>query len=93
MNALTLSAVFFIVWWIVLFAVLPWGVRTHDEDKDVILGTAPSAPVRPMLVRKALATTVVAAIVVALIWYGVEILGFDLDWAAERFRVRPASGQ
>ena len=88
MSALTLTAIFFIVWWIVLFAVLPWGIRTQQEDGDIVLGTTHSAPSRPQLVRKALATTAVAAVIVGLIWLAVDVLGYDLDWVATRFSLR-----
>jgi predicted secreted protein len=49
---------------VVIFAVLPWGVRVPDEHEP---GHASSAPERPMLWRKALITTVIAAV----IWLGV----------------------
>lgn len=75
----TLIAIYFVVWWIVLFAVLPWGVRTQDEEGDVVLGTTPSAPVRPMLVRKAIATSIVAAIVVFLLWVAVDRYGIGVE--------------
>ena len=88
MSAVSLGAIFFVVWWVVLFAVLPWGVRTQGEEGEVVLGTARSAPVRPLLLRKALATTAVAAIIVFLMWLAVEVYGIDLEWIATRFDLR-----
>jgi len=32
-------AIYFIIWWTVLFAVLPIGVRTQAEDGAVVPGT------------------------------------------------------
>jgi predicted secreted protein len=59
--SLSLSlAVFFIIWWTVLFAVLPFGVRTQDEDGHVVPGTPGSAPARLQLARVFLVTTAVA---------------------------------
>ena len=83
-----LVAIYFVVWWIVLFVVLPWGVRTQEEDGNVTLGTAPGAPVRPLLVRKALATSVIAAILVGGLWLAVAVYGFDLYTIAGAFDVR-----
>ena len=60
----TAVAIFFLIWWIVLFAVLPWGVRAQDEDSP--LGTDPGAPRVPRLVAKQLWTTVVAGLVWAV---------------------------
>ena len=44
-------AIYFVIWWTVLFAVLPIGVRTQGEDGAVVPGTPESAPTRPRLVR------------------------------------------
>ena len=40
----SIIAIFFVVWWIVLFAVLPFGVRTQQEDGEVVPGSEASAP-------------------------------------------------
>ena len=59
-------AIYFIIWWIVLFAMLPIGVRTVEEaGEEREPGFAESAPHRPRLLPKMLATTVVTAIVFA----------------------------
>jgi predicted secreted protein len=60
----TLVAIYFVVWWVILFAVLPFGTHTQDDAGEVTLGTPASAPVRPMLIRKALATSIAAAVLV-----------------------------
>ena len=38
-------AIYFLIWWITLFAVLPWGVRNQEESGEVTPGTDPGAPV------------------------------------------------
>ena len=78
-------AIYFVVWWTILFAVLPFGIRTQEEEGDVVLGTERSAPHRPMLVRKALATSVVAAILVGILWLAIERWGLSLDSIARYF--------
>lgn len=52
---------FVIIWWMVLFMVLPWGVRTPDEG-EVERGHATSAPKQPRLWRKVLVTTGIALV-------------------------------
>lgn len=89
MRPITLIAIYFVVWWLVLFAVLPWGVRTQDENDDTVLGTHSSAPNRPMLVRKALATSVIAAIVVGGVWLAYARFGISIDSIAQMFGVAP----
>ena len=58
-------ATYFIIWWIVLFAMLPIGVRTQDEEGEVSPGTTESAPRYPNLLPKMVATTLVSTIVFA----------------------------
>jgi predicted secreted protein len=52
----------------VLFAVLPFGVRTQAEDGDVVPGTPESAPAKPRLLRIFLINTLVATVVFALVY-------------------------
>ena len=65
MSLISSLATFFVIWWLCLFVVLPFGVKSQHEAGDVTLGTEHGAPHRPLLLRKALATTVLAAIVFA----------------------------
>ena len=60
-------AIYFTTWWIVLFAVLPFGVRSQHEDRDVVPGSDPGAPLLPRLAAKALWTTGLSAVVFGLI--------------------------
>jgi predicted secreted protein len=67
--SLTLGvALYFIIWWTVLFAVLPFGVRTQAEEGRVVPGTPESAPVRPQLIRIFLINSMVATVVFACVW-------------------------
>jgi predicted secreted protein len=61
-------ALYVVIWWIVLFAMLPIGVRTQYDDGEVSPGTAESAPQRPQLLAKMLATTVIAGVVFAALY-------------------------
>ena len=61
-------AIYLVIWWVVLFAMLPIGVRTQAEEGDISPGTPESAPHRPRLLPKMLATTVVASIVFAAVY-------------------------
>jgi predicted secreted protein len=62
----TAIAIYFIIWWTVLFAVLPFGVRSQEESGAVAPGTDPGAPAIPKLWRKLVWTTVAASVVFAL---------------------------
>jgi predicted secreted protein len=68
MTKTTGAAIFFLIWWVVLFAVLPWGVRSQHEGGEVTPGTDPGAPVVPKLGRKLIWTTLVASVVFAAVY-------------------------
>jgi predicted secreted protein len=68
MSLATSIAIYFIIWWVVLFAVLPWSVRSQHEQGTITPGSDPGAPAIPNLKRKLVWTTSVAAVVFA-IWH------------------------
>ena len=59
-------AIYFVLWWVVLFAVLPFGVRSQSEGDGGIAGSDPGAPVIHRMARKLLWTTVVSAVLFSL---------------------------
>lgn len=65
-------AIFLTIWWVVLFAVLPFGVRSQHESGQVERGTDPGAPVAPMLLKKAIWTTAITGILFAGLWAFME---------------------
>ena len=56
-------ALYFVVWWTLLFAILPVGVRTQAEAGEVVAGSEPGAPVAPRLAEKAIWTTLLSDVV------------------------------
>ena len=61
MGWVTASAMFLVIWWLVLFAVLPIGTRPV-ADADPVTGWR-GAPENPQLLRKAIITTAVSVVV------------------------------
>jgi len=61
----TIFAIYFVLWWIVLFLTLPFGVRSQHEDGEGAPGTDPGAPIVSHMGRKLIWTTVISAIVFA----------------------------
>lgn len=70
---------FIVIWWTLLFAVLPFAVRSQIEDDDVVEGSEGGAPTESHIGKKMLITTGISVI----IWAAVcSIIIFDLvDWA------------
>ncbi len=59
----TALAIYFVIWWIVLFVTLPFGIRSQREEGEDIPGTDPGAPSKPGMGRKMIWTTIISAIV------------------------------
>lgn len=77
----TILAVYFVIWWLSLVAVLPIGSTSHHEaGSEVVAGSDPGAPVHPNMLRKLLITTVVAAIVTALLFWGLSNETLQAYW-------------
>ena len=80
---ITAAAVLFaVIWFLVLFVVLPIGVRTQGEDGAVVPGTPASAPAEAGLRRKlawvtAIAVALWAALAAFILWGGLGVRDFD----------------
>ena len=59
-------AVYFVIWWLVLFLTLPFGVRSQHEDGDSAPGTDPGAPILARMGRKLIMTTLISAVIFAV---------------------------
>lgn len=70
MQFASLLAVYFVVWWLTLFMVLPFGARSQVDAGEVIRGSEPGAPAVLRLWPKLLITTLVAAVLTALLLWG-----------------------
>jgi predicted secreted protein len=77
MRWFTAFVVFVLVWWVVLFAVLPFGTRP-EPDADPATGWR-GTPARPLIGRKLVATTVVSLVV----WAGIMLV-IRSDWLSFR---------
>ena len=69
------AAIFLLIWFVVLFAVLPWGVRQQTEAEP---GHDPGAPANPQLGRKALITTAISLLLWGVYFYATQVLGLSL---------------
>ena len=68
MSTTTAIAIYFLIWWITLFAVLPWGVRNQEESGEVTPGTDPGAPATHREWHKLGWTTVVATTIFGILY-------------------------
>lgn len=77
MGWFTAVVLYLVIWWVVLFAVLPIGTRP-EAAPDPASGWR-GAPAHPRLGRKLLVTTLTAA----LVWAGCMAL-IESDWLSFR---------
>ena len=72
MTIPTSIAIYFLIWWLMLFAVLPFGVRSQEEVSreggEIAPGTDPGAPAVPLLWWKLLWTTILSGVVFAILY-------------------------
>jgi predicted secreted protein len=71
----TAFAIYFVFWWITLFLILPFGVRSQHEDGEGAPGTDPGAPIASQMGRKLIWTTVLSAVLFAM-----AMLAYYADW-------------
>ena len=69
MNWFTGIATYIVLWWITIFAVLPWGVKPAEEGD---LGHAAGAPSNPRIWLKVGMTTIVAGILWLFVYWFVN---------------------
>ncbi len=62
-------ATFLVLWWLVLFVVLPWGVRTPDQVEK---GHEVGAPAQPRLWLKMGVTTGIAIVLWGFTFWLIE---------------------
>lgn len=59
-------AIYFVLWWIMLFVMLPFGVRSQHENGAGAPGTDPGAPIASRMGRKLVWTTLLSVVVFAI---------------------------
>ncbi len=72
-------AIFFIVWWLTLFIILPIGTQSQAEAGKIVAGTEPAAPVQSHIGKKLVINTLVAALIFGLYWIVTQVFGFGFD--------------
>jgi predicted secreted protein len=65
-------AIYFIIWWVTLFMVLPFGVQNaHEAGQQVDAGHDAGAPVNPRILQKVLITTAIATVLFAIVYWSI----------------------
>ena len=76
MKWYSILAIYFLVWVVCAFVVMPFGIQTHDEaGHDKIPGQADSAPANFRPLKVILRATVLSLVISALI-----VLNYNEGW-------------
>ncbi|MDG1709239.1 MAG: DUF1467 family protein [Emcibacteraceae bacterium] len=68
MNFIGYSITFFVSWWIILFMVLPLGVKTHSEsDEEITDGIEVGSPIHANIKQKMKLNTIITVCFVMVI--------------------------
>ena len=78
------AGLFITIWWTVIFAVLPFGVKSQSESGVVVSGSEPGAPQQFQMLRVVLITTVIAIAVWLGVFTVIELGLVDLDAWSKR---------
>ena len=79
MNWVSGIVIYVIAWWLVFFMLLPIGVKPpHEVGEAAETGHDPGAPVKPMMWRKVIASTVIATAIWGLAYWAItsELISF-----------------
>jgi predicted secreted protein len=64
MTPMTALFIYFLIWWLTLFTVLPLGVKRNEEDGK---GFDAGAPAKPNLGKKLILNTVISGVILGII--------------------------
>ncbi|MEP3197689.1 MAG: DUF1467 family protein [Lentilitoribacter sp.] len=75
----TYLAIYFIMWWISLFLVLPFSGKSQAEAGEVVLGTTKSAPANLNVLRVVIMNSIVTSVFFVCFYLLVEVFGITFD--------------
>lgn len=69
------TALYFTLWWTLLFLALPFAARSQAASGEITEGTDPGAPAAPLLREKAIWTTLMTAPVFLALCLALPLVG------------------
>ena len=72
-------AIYFIIWWMMIFITLPFNMRPQFEEGEVADGTEAAAPANPQLLKRMIWNTILSAVVFGAYWAAFFYFDVGLD--------------
>tara|TARA_B100000949_G_scaffold94228_1_gene84056 strand:- start:648 stop:887 length:240 start_codon:yes stop_codon:yes gene_type:complete len=69
--------IYVIIWWIVVFTILPIGIRKQDKIEK---GHSDGAPQNPQIIKKFIITSVIAFVLWLLVFYFIKNQVFTFQY-------------
>lgn len=85
MSFVTALFIYIMIWWVALFAVLPWGNKHPDTPETGMMHGAPS---RPHMKQKLIATSIIALIGLGIVYACMEANIIDFREVAREMDTR-----
>ncbi|MFQ3354917.1 MAG: putative secreted protein [Paracoccaceae bacterium] len=79
MTITSVIVVYAVIWFLVLFCVLPQRIRTQHEDGKVVPGTSGSAPTDSNIKYKFFVTTVISSVISMIVCLSIIYNFINLD--------------
>lgn len=79
MTITSAIVLFFVIWALTFFLVLPWGQVSQYEAGDIVPGTPASAPSDAMIRRKLIITTCLAAVLYVIVFCVIHFRVLTID--------------
>ena len=74
MGATGSIIIYVMIWWVVIFSILPVGIKSNNKKfQETLEGSDPGAPNNPKIAKKFLITTIITSILFIMIYYLVNI--------------------
>ena len=61
--------VFVIIWWLILFMILPRDINSQKDEDFFVEGADPGAPANPNIIKKLIITTIITSILFVIIYF------------------------
>ncbi len=81
-------AIYFIIWWLVLFITLPFRMKPQFEAGEVVDGTEPAAPHDPQIAKRMAWNTLLSGVVFFIFWFVVYYLEIGVNSFPEFIPIR-----
>ncbi len=69
MSIIGSIVVFIILWWLILFMILPREISSQKDNGIIVKGTDPGAPSNANIIKKLILTTIITSLLFAIIYF------------------------